>query len=123
MALDLIASDEPIILGYAWDGQPIPMDHGFPLRIWLPDRYRMKQPKWITSIEMVSEYEKGYWVKRGWDEVDQVKATSVIDIIGVDHVLQEGDQSLVPVGGITSARARGISRVEVRMDGNSWQPT
>lgn len=123
MALDLIASDEPIILAYAWDGQPIPMDHGFPLRIWLPDRYGMKQPKWITSIEMVSEYEKGYWVKRGWDEVDQVKATSVIDIIGVDHVLQEGDQSLVPVGGITSARARGISRVEVRMDGNSSQPT
>ena len=99
------------------------MDRGFPLRIWLPDRYGMKQPKWITSIEMVSEYEKGYWLKRGWDEVDQVKATSVIDNIGVDHVLQEGDQSLVPVGGITSARARGISRVEVRVDGNSWQPT
>ena len=86
MALDLIASDEPIILAYAWDGQPIPMDHGFPLRIWFPDRYGMKQPKWITSIEMVSEYEKGYWMKWGWNGVAQIQATSVIDNIAVDHV-------------------------------------
>ena len=46
--LDLIASDERIMLCYAWDGNPIPFDHGFPLRIWLPDRYGMKQPKWIN---------------------------------------------------------------------------
>ena len=90
MALDLIASDEPIMLAYAWDGQLIPMDHSFPLRTWLPERYGMKQPKWITSIEVVSEYEKGYWVKRGSYEVAQVKATSVIDNIAVDYVFQEG---------------------------------
>ena len=43
--LNLIASDERIMLCYAWDGNPIPVDHGFPLRIWLPDRFGMKQPQ------------------------------------------------------------------------------
>jgi sulfite oxidase len=119
--LDLIASDDRIMLCYAWDGQPIPIDHGFPLRIWLPDRYGMKQPKWITGIEVTSDYKEGYWVERGWDEVAQVKATSVIDTVAVDNIIESDNQRLVPVGGIAFAGARGISRVEVRVDGGPWQ--
>jgi len=64
------------MLTYDWDGNPLPVDHGFPLRVWIPDRYGMKQPKWITSIEVVDEYQEGYWVARGWDEIAQVKTTS-----------------------------------------------
>ena len=119
--LDLIASDERIMLAYAWDGHPIPFDHGFPLRIWLPDRYGMKQPKWITGIEVTSEYEPGYWVERSWDEVAQVQATSVIDTVAVDEVVEVDDQRLVPVGGIAFAGDRGISKVEVRVDEGAWQ--
>ena len=59
VALDLINSDERIMLCYAWDGEPLPFDHGFPLRIWLPDRYGMKQPKWIVSIEVTDQYREG----------------------------------------------------------------
>ena len=66
--LDLINSDERIMLAYNWDGKPIPFDHGFPLRIWLPDRFGMKQPKWITGIEVIGEYQAGYWVERGWSK-------------------------------------------------------
>jgi DMSO/TMAO reductase YedYZ molybdopterin-dependent catalytic subunit len=60
--LDLIASDERIMLCYAWDRNTLPIGHGFPLRIWLPDRYGMKQPKWITEIEVTEKYKEGYWV-------------------------------------------------------------
>ena len=119
--LDLIASDDRIMLCYAWDGEPIPFDHGFPLRIWLPDRYGMKQPKWITGIEVTDEYQQGYWVERSWDEVAQVRATSVIDTIAVNDIIERGGQRLVPVGGIAFAGARGISKVEVRADGGPWQ--
>jgi len=119
--LDLIASDERIMLAYAWDGNPIPLDHGFPLRIWLPDRYGMKQPKWITGIEVMEEYKQGYWVERGWDEVARVNAVSVIDTVAADAAYQSNGQTLVPVGGIAFAGARGISKVEVRVDGGSWQ--
>ena len=119
--LDLIASDERIMLCYAWDGNPIPFDHGFPLRIWLPDRYGMKQPKWITGMEVTADYRPGYWVARDWDEVAQVKATSVIDTVAVDNIVERDGQMLVPVGGIAFAGARGISKVEVQVDNGPWE--
>ena len=120
VALDLIESDPRIMLAYAWDGRPIPFDHGFPLRIWIPDRYGMKQPKWITGIEVVSEsgVRDGYWVERGWDEIARVHATSVVDTVAVDSIMGEGDERLVPIGGIAYAGARGVGRVEVRVDGD-----
>ena len=119
VALDLIESDPRIMLAYAWDGRPIPFDHGFPLRIWIPDRYGMKQPKWITGIEVVGEstVRDGYWVERGWDEIARMHTTSVVDTVAVDSIIGEGDERLVPVGGIAHAGARGVSRVEVRVDG------
>lgn len=120
--LDLIMADERIMFCYAWDGNVLPVDHGHPLRIWIPDLYGMKQPKWITGIEVTDEYRDGYWVERNWDKVARVKATSVIDTVAVDHIIENGDQRLVPVGGIAYAGARGISKVEVRVDGGPWEP-
>lgn len=118
--LDLIRSDERIMFAYEWDEEPIPKDHGFPLRIWIPDRYGMKQPKWITSIELMEEYVEGYWVERSWDEVAQMKTTSVIDTVAVNSVIEEQGRQLIPIGGIAHAGARGISKVEVRVDGGEW---
>lgn len=119
--LDLIASDERIMLTYDWDGHPLPVDHGFPLRVWIPDRYGMKQPKWITGIEVVDEYQEGYWVERGWDEIAQVRTTSVIDNVAVNGLIEQGDQTLVPIGGIAFSGDRGISKVEIRVDNGFWQ--
>jgi DMSO/TMAO reductase YedYZ molybdopterin-dependent catalytic subunit len=119
--LELIANDARIMFCYGWDGNTLPVDHGFPLRIWIPDRYGMKQPKWITAIEVTDEYREGYWVERNWDEVARVKATSVIDTVVIERTGQDGDQQRVLVGGIAYAGARGISKVEVRVDGGPWQ--
>ena len=119
--IDLIMADRRIMFCYAWDGNTLPKDHGFPLRIWIPDRYGMKQPKWITEIEVTDEYREGYWVERNWDEVAQVKTTSVIDTVAVDHIIEDGAQRRVPVGGIAFSGARGISGVQVRVDGGGWQ--
>lgn len=119
--LAAIMADERIMLCYAWDGNILPVDHGFPLRIWLPDHFGMKQPKWITGIEVTDKYKKGYWVERSWSEVAQVKTTAVIDTVAVKALIQNGNQKLVPVGGIAFAGARGISKVEVRVDGGAWQ--
>jgi DMSO/TMAO reductase YedYZ molybdopterin-dependent catalytic subunit len=119
--LALIESDERIMLCYAWDGKPLPVDHGFPLRIWIPDRFGMKQPKWITGIEVSDEYIPGYWVERGWDEVARVRTRSVVDTVAVDHIYEQNGQTLVPIGGIAFSGARGISRVEISVDDGSWQ--
>ena len=115
--LDFVAEDERIMLAYSWDGRPIPFDHGFPLRIWLPDRYGMKQPKWITGIEVIGEYKPGYWVERNWDEVARIRTTSVIDTVAVDAAIDEGEEKLIPIGGIAFAGVRGISKVEIQVDG------
>jgi DMSO/TMAO reductase YedYZ molybdopterin-dependent catalytic subunit len=119
--LELIEADERIMLCYAWDGKPIPSDHGFPLRVWIPDRYGMKQPKWITGMEVTEDFRPGYWVQRGWDLVAQVQTTSVVDTVAVAAIYEEGGQRLVPVGGIAFSGARGISKVEVRVDNGPWQ--
>jgi DMSO/TMAO reductase YedYZ molybdopterin-dependent catalytic subunit len=121
--LDLIAADRRIMLCYAWDGQDLSVEHGYPLRIWIPDRYGMKQPRWITGVEVTDEYKEGYWVERNWDDVAQVKTTSVIDTVAVDAVIEDGDQTLVPVGGIAFSGDRSISKVEVRVDGGPWAET
>ncbi|NDJ53625.1 MAG: molybdopterin-dependent oxidoreductase [Chloroflexi bacterium] len=113
--LELINLDERIMLAYFWDRQPLPRRNGFPLRIWIPNRYGMKQPKWITEMEVVAEYEPGYWVARNWDEDAFMRATSVIDTV------EQIDDETVGIGGIAHAGDRSISQVQVRIDGGEWQ--
>jgi DMSO/TMAO reductase YedYZ molybdopterin-dependent catalytic subunit len=117
-----IMNDPRVMLAYYWEGQPLTAEHGFPIRIHVPDLYGMKQPKWITKIEVLDADQDGYWVRRGWDKVARVRATAVIDTIATDMMVVEGETSRVPVGGIAWAGERGISAVEVRIDGGDWQP-
>jgi DMSO/TMAO reductase YedYZ molybdopterin-dependent catalytic subunit len=111
------------MLCYEWDGVPLTREHGFPLRIYIPDLYGMKQPKWIESIEALDHWEAGYWVKRGWDKTAHMKATSVIDAVAMDMTIIHAGQKTVilPIGGIAHAGARGISKVELQVDGGPWQ--
>ncbi len=119
--LDLIAADRRIMLCHSWDGNILPVDHGFPLRVWIPDRFGMKQPKWIESMELMAEYEPGYWVERRWDEVAQVQTTSVIDTVAIDAAYDNAGQMVIPVGGIAFSGDRGIGKVEVSVDNGPWQ--
>lgn len=79
----------------------------------------MKQPKWITSIDVVKPYIQGYWVQRGWDEVARVESTSVIDTVATHAAYESGGQMLVPVGGIAFAGARGVSAESPRLK-SAW---
>ena len=122
VSLDAIKADDRIMLAYAWDGVPLRREHGFPLRIYIPDVHGMKQPKWIESIEAIDHWEPGYWVKRGWNKVAQIHATSVIDTVAFDMNIVHSDQrTLVPIGGIAHAGARGVSKVEVQVDDGPWR--
>ncbi|MBL8162194.1 MAG: molybdopterin-dependent oxidoreductase [Anaerolineae bacterium] len=121
VSLDLIRSDERIMLAYEWDGLPLEVKHGFPLRIYIPDHYGMKQPKWITNIEAVEGWQEGYWVRRGWDKDALMRATSVIDTVAVDEAFVGSDnQQYIPIGGIAHAGDRGISKVEIKVDEGEW---
>ena len=109
--------DERTLLVYEMNGEPLPVEHGFPLRIYIPNRFGMKQPKWIEHIELVDREQPGYWVVRGWDNAAIPPTTSVIDPI--DTAAAKNSDTL-PIGGIAYAGARGLSRVEVSVDGGVW---
>ncbi len=117
VSIAAIRGDERIMLAYAWDGVPLPLEHGFPLRLYVPDLYGMKQPKWIVSVEAVDRWQPGYWVTRGWDREGKVAVASAIDA-----VQPAAAAGVVELGGIAFAGSRGVSRVEVRVDEGDWQP-
>lgn len=118
--LSLAQEDSRVMLAYDWDGEPLRQKHGFPLRVYIPDRFGMKQPKWITKIEVIDKWEEGYWVRRGWSAEAIMVTTSVIDTVAADSLIQDGDRYLVPIGGIAHAGARGIQKVEVKVDNGAW---
>jgi DMSO/TMAO reductase YedYZ molybdopterin-dependent catalytic subunit len=121
IALETIRKDPRVMLTYAWDGLPLTAVHGSPLRIYIPDVYGMKQPKWIQSIEAIDRWEAGYWVVRGWDRTAKMLATSVIDTVDVEQARQKGGRALLPIGGIAFAGDRGISKVQLQVDDGPWQ--
>jgi DMSO/TMAO reductase YedYZ molybdopterin-dependent catalytic subunit len=121
VSLETVRADPRVMLTYAWDGVPLTEEHGFPLRIYIPDVYGMKQPKWITGIDAVSQWEPGYWVLRGWDRDGRMSATSVVDTARFDATPGGNGRGTVVAGGIAHAGARGISRVEVRIDDAVWR--
>jgi DMSO/TMAO reductase YedYZ molybdopterin-dependent catalytic subunit len=108
--------DSRTLLVYGMNGKPLPEAHGFPLRIYIPNRYGMKQPKWITGIEASDHNGPGYWVDRGWNAEARPQIVSVIDTVARDQI----ENHLVPVGGIAWAGDRGIQKVEVQVDEGTW---
>jgi DMSO/TMAO reductase YedYZ molybdopterin-dependent catalytic subunit len=110
--------DPRTLLVYGMNGVALPVEHGYPLRIYLPNRYGMKQPKWIISMEAIDHSAAGYWVDRGWSQEARPQVISIIDTVGKDSVA--GGRA--PVGGIAWAGDRGIKSVEVQVDGGDWTP-
>jgi DMSO/TMAO reductase YedYZ molybdopterin-dependent catalytic subunit len=108
--------DPRTLLVYGMSGETLPVEHGFPLRIYIPNRYGMKQPKWITRIEAIDYEGPGYWVVRGWSAEARPQIVSVIDMVAKEHVVD----GRTPIGGIAWAGDRGIQKVEVQVDGGAW---
>lgn len=109
--------DERTLLVHTMNGEPLPERHGYPLRIYIPNRYGMKQPKWMTRMEAIGNEGEGYWVDRGWNADAIPHITSVIDTVATDQPTAAGT---IPVGGIAWAGARGIQQVEVQIDDGEW---
>lgn len=112
-----IARGLDIWLAYEMGGEPLTDDHGFPLRVLIPGRFGMKQPKWLTRIQLADHDEDGYWEQRTWDENAYVLNMSRIDFPNNGATVQAG----IPVGvtGIAYAGDRGIAKVELSPDGGA----
>jgi len=58
--------DSDVLLVYQWDGKPLPLEHGGPVRLLVPKRYAYKSAKWVRSVTFTEEEELGYWEVRGY---------------------------------------------------------
>jgi DMSO/TMAO reductase YedYZ molybdopterin-dependent catalytic subunit len=115
------ALDPNTLLAYAMDDAPLQDIHGFPLRLVVPGLYGIKNVKWIQRIEVIDHGFVGYWQARGWTDDATVQTQSQIDVPFDHSVFPIGP---IQVGGIAFAGRRGISRVELSVDGEkSWIST
>jgi len=107
------------LLAVAMNGEPLPIEHGFPVRMVVPGLYGfVSATKWVVDWE-VTRFDRfdAYWTQRGWSEEGPIKTQSRIDTPRSDASLRTGR---VPVGGVAWAQHRGIERVEVRVDDGDW---
>ena len=104
-------------LAYQMNGEPLPPKHGFPARVLLPGIYGMKQPRWLSKIEIKKNpWFKGYWETRGYCDECNIKMTARID-----SARQQKDRTWL-VTGIALCGAQAVGQVEVSFDdGKSWQ--
>ena len=60
------ALKDDVLLVHRWNGEPLPVEHGGPLRMITPQLYAWKGAKWINRIEFLTEDRQGFWEVRGY---------------------------------------------------------
>jgi len=104
--------DRVALVAVAMNGEPLPTQHGFPVRLVVAGLYGyVSATKWLKEIELTTlEDFDGYWITRGWSKLGPIKTQSRIDVPNANARLVSGDQ---PIAGVAWAPDRGITKVEV----------
>ena len=106
------------MLAVAMNGEPLPAQHGYPVRMVVPGLYGyVSATKWVTDLRLTTwEDFDGYWIPRGWSKLAPVKTMARIDTPrnGNDR---SGE---IAIGGVAWAVHRGIGGVQVRIDDGEW---
>lgn len=108
------------MIAVAMNGEPLPLEHGFPARVVVPGLYGyVSATKWLSELELTSFADfDAYWVPRGWARMAPIKTESRIDRPRDGSSTPPGS---VVVAGVAWAQHTGISKVEVQVDGGPWQ--
>ncbi|ALE07946.1 oxidoreductase [Arthrobacter sp. ERGS1:01] len=109
------------LLAVGMNGQPLPLEHGFPVRMVVPGLYGyVSATKWVVDLEVTTFAAKtGYWTTRGWSSHGPIKTASRVE---VPRALARVPAGKVGIGGTAWAQHTGISKVEIQLDGGPWQP-
>lgn len=114
------AYDRMALVAVGMNGEPLPLEHGFPARLVTPGLYGyISATKWLEEIELTrfDDFDQ-YWVPRGYAERAPIKTSARIDVPRAGEQIDAGD---TVIAGVAWAQTRGITAVEVQVDGGEWQ--
>jgi DMSO/TMAO reductase YedYZ molybdopterin-dependent catalytic subunit len=109
------------LLAVGLNGQPLPVEHGYPARLVVPGLYGyVSATKWVVDLELTRfDRAKAYWTRMGWAPRAPIKTESRIDVPKSGQKVPTG---AVVFGGVAWAQNRGVRAVEVRIGEGGWQP-
>lgn len=109
------------ILAVGMNGDPLPLEHGFPVRMVVPGLYGyVSATKWLTELKVTTfQRDEAYWTPRGYSAEAPIKFSSRIDTPKIGKSVAVGR---IPIAGVAWAQSVGIEAVEVRIDDGDWQP-
>jgi DMSO/TMAO reductase YedYZ molybdopterin-dependent catalytic subunit len=118
--IEALTDDRNALLAVAMNGEPLPVEHGFPVRMVVPGLYGyVSATKWVVDLKVTTfAADVAYWTPRGWSERGPIKTASRIDVPASGGQVKAGR---VAVAGVAWAQHRGIRAVEVRVDDGPWQ--
>jgi DMSO/TMAO reductase YedYZ molybdopterin-dependent catalytic subunit len=116
----VLEPDRGALLALGMNGEPLPVEHGFPVRMVVPGLYGyVSATKWLTDLELTTfDSRSAYWQQRGWAQRGPIKTESRIDVPRSHSRVSAGR---VVVAGIAWAQPVGVAAVEVRVDNGPWQ--
>ena len=117
--LSVLTDGRDALLAVGMNGEPLPVAHGFPVRMVVPGLYGyVSATKWVVDLEVTRFADRtAYWTERGWSPRGPVKTSSRIEVPRPGTVVRPGP---VAVGGTAWAQHRGITAVQVRVDDGPW---
>ncbi|MEF3402882.1 molybdopterin-dependent oxidoreductase [Agromyces sp. CCNWLW203] len=108
------------ILAVGMNGEPLPLEHGFPVRMVVPGLYGyVSATKWLTELKVTRfDADEAYWTPRGYSAKAPIKLSSRIDTPRIVTAVTAGPTT---IAGVAWAQPVGIEQVEVRVDDGAWQ--
>ena len=109
------------MLAVGMNGEPLPVAHGFPVRMVVPGLYGyVSACKWIVDLRATRfDQDQAYWVQGGWAAKGPIRLASRIDAPGFGTKVTVGQT--VAVAGVAWDQHVGVSKVEVQVDSGEWQ--
>lgn len=117
--LEVLQDGRDAILAIGMNGEPLPLEHGYPVRMVVPGLYGfVSATKWVVDLEVTRFADsKAYWTERGWSERGPIKTMARVDVPKSFAKVRAGK---VAVGGTAWAQTRGITKVELKIDNEDW---
>ena len=118
--LEVLQDDRNAILAVGMNGEPLPAEHGFPVRRVVPGLYGyVSATKWVVDLEVTRfDAASAYWTDRGWSPLGPIKLQSRIDVPRQGQPAAAGE---VVIAGVAWQQHVGIAGVEVQLDDGEWR--